>query len=205
MTEPRAINPFLKQALELGPTILFFVLYMWIKDETYSFAGREYSGFIVATVVLIPVLLVGIAVLWWLTRKLSRIQIVTGVMVVFFGGLTAIFNDATFFKMKTTAVYGLFAVLLGIGLMRGQSWLEWAMGDMLPMEREGWMKLTRRLALMFGAMAIANEIIWRTLSEATWVTLETFAFPVALFLFLWGQIIALQRYLIEPEGEAGEG
>ncbi len=201
MNQTRAINPFLKQALELGPTILFFVLYMWIKDETYAFAGREYSGFIVATVVLIPVLLAAIAVLWALTRKLSRIQIVTGVMVVFFGGLTAIFNDATFFKMKTTAVYGLFAVLLGIGLLRGQSWLEWVMGEMLPMEREGWLKLTRRLALMFAAMAVANEIIWRTQSEATWVTLETFAFPVALFLFLWGQIIALQKYLIEPEGE----
>lgn len=201
MNQTRAINPFLKQALELGPTILFFVLYMWIKDETYAFAGREYSGFIVATVVLIPVLLAAIAVLWVLTRKLSRIQIVTGVMVVFFGGLTAIFNDATFFKMKTTAVYGLFAVLLGIGLLRGQSWLEWVMGEMLPMEREGWLKLTRRLALMFAAMAVANEIIWRTQSEATWVTLETFAFPVALFLFLWGQIIALQKYLIEPEGE----
>lgn len=204
-TATRKINPILKQTLELGPTVLFFVLYMWIKDDTFTFAGRDYSGFIVATVVLIPVLLTGIAILWVLTRQLSRIQIVTGVMVVFFGGLTAIFNDATFFKMKTTAVYGLFALLLGIGLARGQSWLQWVMGEVLPMEREGWMKLTLRLAVMFAAMAVANEIIWRTQSEATWVTLETFAFPVALFLFLWVQIIMLQRYLIEPEGEAGEG
>ncbi len=203
MTTTRPINPILKQTLELGPTVLFFVLYMWIKDDTFTFAGREYSGFIVATVVLIPVLLAGIAILWVLTRKLSRIQIVTGVMVVFFGGLTAIFNDATFFKMKTTAVYGLFAVLLGIGLMRGQSWLQWVMGEVLPMEQEGWMKLTHRLAGMFAAMAVANEIIWRTQSEATWVTLETFAFPVALFLFLWVQIIMLQRVLIDTEG--GEG
>ncbi|MCC7321633.1 MAG: septation protein IspZ [Rubellimicrobium sp.] len=203
MSDPRPINPLLKQALELGPTILFFVLYMWIKDRTFSLAGREYSGFIVATVALIPVLLAAIAALWALTGRLSRIQIVTGVMVVFFGGLTAIFNDATFFKMKTTAVYGLFAALLGLGLLRGQSWLQWVMGDLLPMRAEGWMKLTRRLALMFAGLAAANEFVWRTMAEATWVTVETFAFPVVLFLFLWGQIVLLQRYLIEPEGDGG--
>ena len=63
------------------------------------------------------------------------------------------------------------------------------------------MILTRRLALAFTALAVANEIIWRTQSEATWVLLESFAFPAALFVFLWIQIVALQRYLIEPVEE----
>ena len=64
------------------------------------------------------------------------------------------------------------------------------------------MILTRRLALMFAALAVANEVIWRTQSEATWVVLETFAMPAALFLFLMANFMALQRYLIEePEDE----
>jgi intracellular septation protein len=46
-------------------------------------------------------------------------------------------------------------------------------------------------------LAAANEFIWRTQSEELWVTLETFAFPVVLFLFLWSQIVTLQRFLIE--------
>lgn len=197
--EPKSMNPILKQVLEFGPTVLFFLLYLRIKDDSFTIAGRDYSGFIVATVILIPVLLICIAILWRLTGRLSRMQIFTGIMVVVFGGLTAIFNDARFFKMKTTIVYGLFAALLGAGLLRGQSWLEWVMGEILPMEREGWMKLTRRLCLMFAGLALANEIIWRTMSETTWVTLETFAFPVALFLFLWLQIVSLRRYLIDPD------
>ena len=198
----RKINPILKQVLELGPTVVFFLIYMRIKDDSFTLGGTEYSGFIVAALILIPLLLVATLALWLLTGTISRMQVFVGVMVVFFGGLTAWFNDATFFKMKTTFVYGTFALILGAGLMRGKSLLQWVMAEALAMKPEGWMILTRRLALMFAALAAANEVIWRTQSEATWVILETFAMPAALFLFLMANFMALQRYLIEePEDE----
>jgi len=73
------------------------------------------------------------------------------------------------------------------------------MGDFLPMMPEGWMILTKRITVMFILLAIANEFIWRTQSTELWVKLETFAFPAVLFVFLWVQIIGLQRFLIEPE------
>jgi len=201
MTEERAINPVLKQVLELGPTLAFFLLYLRIRDDVFTFGGTEYTGFIVATVAFVPILLVAMGILWALTGKLSRIQVFTAFMVIFFGGLTAWFNDERFFKMKTSIVNGLFAVILGIGLMRGRSLLQWIMGDLFPMQDEGWMILTKRLAMAFAALAIANEIIWRTMSTDAWVKIETFAFPIALFLFLWLQIVALQRYLIDPDGK----
>ena len=194
----RKINPVLKQALELGPTLVFFVIYMWIKDESFAIGGVQYSGFIVAAVVMVPLLLASIAALWWLTGTLSRMQIFVAVMVILFGGLTAWFNDERFFKMKTTIVYGTFAVILGAGLLRGVSLLQWVMAEALPMKAEGWMILTRRLALMFAALAIANEVIWRTQSTELWVKLETFAMPAALFIFLMVQITMLSRFMIEP-------
>ena len=183
----KQINPILKQVLELGPTLVFFLIYLRIKENTYTFGGTDYSGFIVATLVFVPILLVSMAVLWKLSGKLSRMQVFTAFMVIFFGGLTAYFNDERFFKMKTSIVYGVFAAILGIGLLRGQSYLRYIMEDFLPMEKEGWMILTRRLVAMFGAMALANEYIWRTQTTELWVKLETFAFPVVLFLFLWSQ------------------
>lgn len=64
------------------------------------------------------------------------------------------------------------------------------------------MILTRRLALMFAALAVANEVIWRTQTTELWVKLETFAMPAALFVFLMLQIGALGKYLIEPEAAA---
>lgn len=195
----RTINPILKQVLELGPTIVFFLIYLRIRDDSFAFGGAEYSGFIVSTIIFVPILLVAMGILWALTGKLSRMQIFTAFMVIFFGGLTAWFNDERFFKMKTTIVYGCMAAILGIGLLQGRSYLEWIMAEFLPMRSEGWMILTRRLTAMFATLAIANEVIWRTQSTDLWVKLETFAFPAALFLFLWLQIVGLQAHLIEDE------
>ena len=198
MTE-KQISPVLKQVLELGPTLVFFVIYLRIRDEVFTIGGVEYTGFIMATLIFVPILLIAMAILWRLTGKLSRMQIFTAFMVIFFGGLTAYFNDERFFKMKTSIVYGVFAILLGIGLLRGRSYLRYIMEDFLPMQQQGWMILTRRLAIMFAALAVANELIWRTQSTDLWVKIETFAFPAVLFVFLWAQIIVLQKYLIDPE------
>lgn len=195
------INPVLKQLLELGPTLIFFAIYMWIKDDSYVLGGVSYSGFIVAALVMVPLLLGSIAALWWLTGSISRMQIFVVVMVVFFGGLTAWFNDERFFKMKTTIVYGCFAAILTFGLWRGISLLQWIMADALPMKPEGWMILTRRLVLMFASLALANEVIWRTQTTELWVKLETFAMPLALMLFLMVQFALLSRFMIELPDE----
>lgn len=195
----KTINPVLKQVLELGPPLLFFVAYLRMRDATYVVGGTEYSGFIVAAGVFVPILLASMAILWKLTGKLSRMQVFTIVMVVLFGGLTVWFNDERFFKLKTTLVYGMFSVILGIGLLQGRSYLAWVMAEFLPMEHEGWMKLTKRLTVFFAALAVANEVVWRTMSTDAWVKIETFGFPICMFLFLWMQIMALQRYMIDPE------
>ncbi len=200
----KPVSPFVKQVLELGPPILFFIAYLRLRDETYSVAGTEYSGFIVAAGAFVPILLVSMAILWKLTGRLSRMQVFTVVMVVLFGGLTVWFNDERFFKMKTTLVYGMFALILGIGLLQGRSYLAWVMAEFLPMTDEGWMKLTTRLAWFFAGLAVANEIVWRTMSDDAWVKIETFGFPFLMFLFLWSQIMMLQKHMLDTEAD-GEG
>lgn len=200
----KPVSPWIKQSLELGPTILFFLIYLRIRDETFVIGGTEYTGFIVAALVFVPILLGAMAILWRLTGQLSRMQIFTAFMVIFFGGLTAWFNDERFFKMKTTIVYGIFAVLLGIGLLRGQSYLAYVMNEMMPMRDEGWMILTRRLCAAFALLALANEVVWRTMSTDAWVKIETFAFPAALMVFLMWQFTALQPYLLTEEDSERE-
>ncbi len=203
MSNERKINPLMKQVLELGPPLVFFLIYLRIRDNTYEMWGMEYSGFIVATLIFVPILLIAMGALWAMTGKLSRMQIFTAVIVIVFGALTAWFNDERFFKMKTTIVYGLFALLLGIGLLRGQSWLAFVLSELIPMEREGWMILTRRLCAGFALLAVANEVVWRTMSTDTWVKIETFGFPIALMAFLFWQMMALQPYMIE-DGTGGD-
>ena len=200
----KTIPGWLKQVLELGPPLLFFVAYLYMRDETYLIGGTEYDGFIIAAGVFVPILLVSIGILWGLTGKLSRMQVFTAVMVIVFGGLTVWLNDERFFKLKTTIVYGVFAGLLGIGLLQGRSYLAWVMAEFLPMTDEGWMILTKRLTAFFTGLALANEIVWRTMSTDAWVKIETFGFPIVMFLFLWTQIMALQKYMIEEGSAQGQ-
>ncbi len=199
MTGKKEINPFLKQVLELGPPLAFFFIYLRLRDDSFLIGGIEYSGFIIATILFVPLMLAAMGILWFLTGKLSRMQIFTAFMVIFFGGLTAWFNDERFFKMKTTLVYGFFSVILGIGLLQGKSYLAYVLDEMLPMKHEGWMILTRRLCACFAVLAVANEIVWRTMSTDLWVKIETFAFPIALMAFLMYQFHRLQSYLEDPD------
>lgn len=194
MTQRKPINPFLKLALELGPVLLFFVMYLRTRDQVFNIAGTDYSGFIVTTAIFIPVMLGATAALKILTGHLSRMQLMTAVLVVVFGGLTVWLNDERFLKMKPTILYLLFGGTLGLGLLQGKSYLSLMMDEVMPMAEAGWMILTRRMTAFFFALAGANELVWRSMSTDAWVNFKTFGLPLALFAFFMAQARLFQRY-----------
>lgn len=191
------INPMVKAALEWGPIAAFFLGYVQLKDETFAFGGTDYQGFIVVTAAFIPLMVICTGLLWRLTGKLSRMQVATVVLVVVFGGLSVWLNDERFFKMKPTMIYLLFGALLGIGLLRGQSWLKLVLEEAVPLQPEGWMVLTRRVMLFFFVLAAANEAVWRLMSTDAWVNFKTFGLPLAIFAFFMTQGSLFRRYGLE--------
>ncbi|MFP5508190.1 MAG: inner membrane-spanning protein YciB [Paracoccaceae bacterium] len=195
----KTINPLVKTALELGPVIAFFVAYIALKDRVFTINGTEYGGFIVATAALVPLLLISTGLLWKLTGRLSRMQIMTMVLVVIFGGLTVWLNDERFLKIKPTIVYLVFAGLLGAGLLRGRSYLQYVMEEMIPMTEAGWMILTRRLTAFFVALALSNEIVWRFMSTEAWVYFETFVLTAAVFVFFITQGKLFETHAIKTD------
>jgi intracellular septation protein len=201
MAETKEINPFLKSALEFGPVLVFFIAYLKLKERTFTIGGTDYEGFIVVTAAFIPLLILSTGALWWLTGKLSRMQVATVILVVVFGGLSVWLNDDRFFKMKPTMIYLLFGGLLGFGLMRGQSYLKYVMEEMMPLEDAGWMILTRRMMFCFLGLALANEVIWRSLSTETWVYFKTFGLTAAVFVFFMAQGKLFQKYGLDKDEE----
>ncbi|WP_045391183.1 inner membrane-spanning protein YciB [Falsirhodobacter sp. alg1] len=197
----RKIHPMLKMALELGPVALFFIAYIMMKDRVFTFGGTEYSGFIVATAAFVPLLVITTGILWALTGHLAKMQIATVVMAVVFGGLSVWLNDERFFKMKPTLIYLIFGSILGVGLLRGRSYLRVVLDEAIPMQEQGWMILTRRMCAFLFGLALANEIVWRMFSTETWVSFKTFGLTAALFLFFMGQGKLLQKYGIERPGK----
>ena len=195
--EKNKIHPLLKMALELGPIIIFFIGYGKIKDQVFVISGREYEGFIVATALFIPLILTTTVILWALTGKLSKMQLMTALLVVIFGGLGIWFNDERFFKMKPTILYLAFSIILFVGLLRGKSFLAVIMAEVMPLKQEGWIVLTRRLALFFFILAVSNELVWRLMSTNSWVSFKTFVLPLVLFAFFISQSSMLSRYSID--------
>jgi len=195
------LNPMLKLGLELGPIVLFFAGFRFFKDRSFHILGTDYSGFIVMTAIFVAMIIASTALVWKLTGTLSKMQLMTLVLVVVMGGLSVWLNDERFIKMKPTLLYLAFGAILGFGLLRKESYLKVVMEEALPLQTEGWMILTRRLCAFFFALAIANEAIWRLLSTEAWVNFKTFGLTIALFAFFMTQGKLLQRYAVEADAD----
>ena len=194
----KQMNPMVKLLLEFGPIILFFMAYRWASvPEGATEEERQLVQLLFATKVFIPTILVTLAISWFWTKSLPKMALITAIIVIVMGGLTLWLQDGTFIKMKPTILYGLFAVILGFGLMRGQSYLQYAMDDAMPLEHEGWMKFTKRFALFFVGMALANEVVWRFLGTDIWVNFKTFGLPAVMLIFMISQAPLLTKYAIE--------
>lgn len=196
-----APSPILKLILEFGPLAVFFLTYRAYAGEEVVIGGTAYQGVVVATMAFIPAILVSLAASWAMTRDIPRMAAVTAVVVVVFGGLTIWLNDAIFIKMKPTIVNGIFAFILGWGLLRGKSYLKLLLGEAIPLTDQGWMVFTWRWVLFFIVMAVLNEVVWRTQTENFWVNFKTFASPAITFVFMMSQIGLLNRYA--PPEEKG--
>jgi intracellular septation protein len=146
------------------------------------------------------VTIVALAVAWLRYRKIPIMPLVSGVIVLVFGGLTLYLRDETFIKLKPTIVYTMFAVLLGVGLLMRKPVLELLFGPVFSLSEEGWRKLTVRWSLFFIAMAVLNEIVWRNFSTDAWVSFKAFGFLPLTFIFALMQVPLMQRY-----GEPAEG
>lgn len=203
-TPGRKLSPTVKLALDFGPILAFFLAYALFKDRVFSFRGTDYSGFVAVTAMFVPLLAATTLISWRLTGKLSKMNVMTLVLVVLFGGLTIWFNDERFFKMKPTMIYAIFAFILLAGLARGKSYLAMVMDEVLPMQPAGWMILTRRLCIFFAVLALGNEVIWRNFSTDTWVAFKTFGLTLGVFGFFLFQGKLFETYAMKPKTPTDE-
>ena len=210
MTEKRHLNPLLKLALDLGPLVLFFLVNAkpalfepWIAPLIpAAVATGERAGIFVATAVFMVAIVAALVISYALTRRLPTMAVVSAVIVVVFGGATLFFQNDTFIKLKPTIIYLLFAGTLFGGLIFRKPLLAMVFDQMFHLTEEGWRKLTIRWALFFLALAILNEIVWRTQSTDTWVTFKVFGVMPLTFIFAALQYPLLMKYDASPKDEA---
>ncbi len=186
-----------KLVLELGPLILFFVINAKGKSilAAYPSLNAIFPGPIfLATGVFMIAMAISLTLSWLILKRVAIMPLVTGVVVLVFGGLTLYLQDDTFIKMKPTIVNILFGgVLLG-GLVFGQSLLKYVFGDVYKLQPKGWSILTLRWGIFFFALAILNEVVWRNFTTDQWVTFKVWGIMPITVVFSLMQLKILNQY-----------
>ena len=127
--------------------------------------------------------------------------VVSGIVVVVFGGLTLFLQDETFIKLKPTIVNTMFGLVLLGGLYFRKPLLQIVLDSVFELTEEGWRKLTLRWALFFFALAALNEIVWRTQTTDFWVSFKVFGIMPLTIAFALAQTPLLLRHEVKKAGE----
>jgi len=182
------MNAAVKLLIEAGPLVAFF-LTNWL------------AGIFWGTGIFMAATAAALLLSWLLTRKLAIMPLISAGFVAVFGILTLWLHDDTFIKVKVTLINGLFGVLLLGGLLFGQTFLKFVMGEALKMTDEGWRSLTIRWGIFFLCIAVVNEVVWRSVSTDTWVNFKVALLPVTL-VFALLQAPMMTKHMIQDDPKA---
>lgn len=179
-------NTGLKAAVEYGPLVVFFVTFL-----TFDL--------IAATGALMVATIVAVSFGYAIERRIAMMPLITGIIILIFGGLTLALQDETFIKMKPTIVQSLFAAILLGGLVVRRPLLKPLFGRAWQMDDLGWSRLTRRFAIYFVAMALLNELVWRTQSTEFWVSYKVFGSIGLTIAFTFIQLPLIKRHQLPTD------
>jgi intracellular septation protein len=186
----KAPNPLLKLVLEMGPLVTFFFV-----NARYDLLAAT-GAFMVATVLSLSISLA-------LFRRVPLMPLISGGLVMIFGGLTLYLQDELFIKLKPTIVNLLFAsVLLGGMAVFKKPLLGYVLDSVMSLTDEGWRKLSWRWGFFFVFLAVLNEFVWRTFPTDFWVSFKVFGIMPITIIFTLSQIPLIQRCQIETEAKA---
>ena len=177
-----------KLLIEMGPLVAFFVT-NW---KAGIFWGT--GVFMVATII-------ALAASWMLTRKLAMVPLVSAVFVALFGGLTLWLQSDLFIKVKVTMINALFGAILLGGVAFGRNYLKLVMGEAMKLPEAAWRTLTIRWGVFFLAMALLNEVVWRSMSTDAWVNFKVFGLLPITLIFAFANAPFMAKHMIQDEAK----
>ena len=181
---PRSVIKFVA---DFGPLLIFFIIYFNNENDLKV----AIPPFIIAT-------LISLIVIYFLEKKISMVPLTGGILITLFGGLTLYFDNKIFFNMKPTIINILFAGVLFFGkFFTEKPLLKMFFQNAFNLENEGWKKLNQRWILFFIFVAILNEIVWRTQSEAFWVNFKVWGLLPISFIFAASQFPLINKYKLK--------
>lgn len=187
---------FVKLVLEFLPLGLFFI---------FTSAYDIYVG----TVVLMVATVIAIAIVWHLYRRVAIMAIITAVTGLIAGGMTLVFTDPMYVKLKPTIVSGLFGIILATGLVFNVPLFKPLLGEDLNLTDEGWRAITWRWMAYFFFIAALNEVVWRGAAaywphdphqaDNFWAGFKAFGLMPLTILYTLAQLGLLAKHRDNPD------
>ncbi len=183
-------NPCMKFLSDLFPIVLFFIAF-------------QFSNIYTATIVAMVSAIGQMLWVYYRHHKIDAMQWVSLVMILLFGGLTIFLHDKTFFQLKPTAFYWLFAGALYISAQFFQkNWIQTLMSKQIVLKEHSsksvWHQVNAAWATFFFFMGTLNLYIVFEYSEKTWVNFKLFGTTGLLTIFVILQGVWLSRYIDRP-------
>lgn len=176
--------------LDFAPLVAFFI-------------GYKMGGLKLATVAMIGVTVVTLAIIYAFERRVALLPLISGVCVLVFGSLTLYLNDELFIKMRPTIVNALFGFALLVGVyVRKTGWMSHLFSFAFQLTERGWLILSRRWGFFFLFLACVNEVVWRSVPTETWVNIKVFGYVGLTMVFTLAQFRLVERYAVK-EGANG--
>lgn len=211
MTEPVATtvkkpanSPWVRLVSDLGPALVFFFAYQHsnkngVPEWAQGLAGDKAVLF--ATLVFLPAAIAGFAFSYWRERSISPIGLFSFVMIGVFSGLALWLKNDIFIKMRPTLIYALMGSVLLASVVFKRNILKSLFSGALHMPEIQWQGLATRAAIMYLSLSVINEAVWRTQTESTWVTYNTWG-DMAINLVFWlVNMIFLAKYFTDADGK----
>lgn len=198
----KAAAGWLNLVIDYGPLAVFFIVY-WLYAPADKNNGlgvifaivRSTGAFIVAAVI-------ALAASKLVLGRVSRMLMLSTILIVGFGGLTVMLRDPFYVQVKPTVLYLFFGVVLLIGWLRGKALLQWLLEAAFEgLSEEGWLKLSRNWGFFFLFLAVLNETLRQLLSFGDWLAAKLWVFMPLSFLFTFTQLPMLLRHGLAASAE----
>ena len=164
---------FLEVSILTSNLLIFFTIYY-----------KSGNNLTTAIPPLIIATIIAVAVIYFVEKQIPYVPLIGGVIITLFGGLTLYFNNPVFIYMKPTIVNVIFAGTLIISkIFFNKNFLKFFLQTAFQLNETGWDKLNFRWAYFFIFLALINEIVWRTQTEATWVNFKVWGILPITFIF----------------------
>lgn len=207
MTEPApkpTNSPWVRLVSDLGPALVFFFSYSQankngVPDWAQAISGDQAVLF--ATLLFLPAAIAGFAFSYWRERSISPIGLFSFVMIGIFSGLALWLKNDIFIKMRPTLIYALMGTILLVSVAFKRNILKGLFSGALHMPEPQWKSLATRAGIMYLVLSAMNETVWRTQTEAVWVSYNTWGDMAINMIFWIVNMVILAKHFTDADGK----